>query len=234
MPNAPGKIFDFTSEARKRAGRECQPENPDDPYSQYVAGLTNKHNKRGRGLRNDIDNAPGHLGDLAAYFVSLKPERLASCWVACMVDAVDPEQAGNVARALLVVATRLHGVKFENPVTSPHPLRSPPMPTEAPARTPPPAWPQQINKATPIQPEVTLPGGYKLGAGEPPPEAEKPKGKNADLFMACAALPPGGWFIIDKPGKMTKAVILKRTDKLHVTAYHLADGRLVVKSTKKP
>jgi hypothetical protein len=78
-------------------------------YARFAAGL--RPGARGSRGVNVIDEAPGAMEDLAAYFLALEPARLAACWVACVVDASMHRFAtADIARALVVVAERLHGV----------------------------------------------------------------------------------------------------------------------------
>lgn len=99
---------------RAQAQHPCEAV-PDNAYTQFLSGMRRAHSKRGNGLTSEIDNAPSALCDLPAYFSTLAVGKLASCWVACLTDAVNPEEAGNMARALIVVAHRLHNVTFATP-----------------------------------------------------------------------------------------------------------------------
>lgn len=76
---------------------------------------------------NALDEAPTDIAEMPEYFLSLSPERLAGCWVACIVDAACfGFEPGPVARALVIVAERLHGVKFPEPPVGVLPLGSNP------------------------------------------------------------------------------------------------------------
>ena len=85
-------------------------------YSDFAAALT-PGGRGGSGARALVDNAPGELDELPGYFLGLDEQRLASCWVACIVSAaIEGEfRIGDLNRVLLVVAERLHGVKLEKP-----------------------------------------------------------------------------------------------------------------------
>lgn len=101
--------------------QDCQPrpdfppENPNDPYTQFLSQMRKWSEQRGRGGTKAIDEAPDWVGDLAAYFASLPIEKLAACWVACITDTINHDQLGAVARAMIVVAERLHNVQFTTP-----------------------------------------------------------------------------------------------------------------------
>lgn len=86
----------------------------DDAFERFLGTVAQR--RRGQGQIRTIDDAPSSGHELALYFLSLPVERLASCWVACIVDLVNQGQlaAGEISRPLLVVAERLHGVTLVN------------------------------------------------------------------------------------------------------------------------
>jgi hypothetical protein len=74
---------------------------------------------RGGGRQHStiLNSVPPGMDELKEEFVRMTAEELAGTWVALVVDASMGEyRVGDLARALIVVAERLHGVKFPEAV----------------------------------------------------------------------------------------------------------------------
>ncbi len=194
-------------------------------YDEFAAKA---HGGRGQGGTKWIDDAPDDIGELANYFLSITPGQLAGCWVACIVDAAhNGWNTGDVARALTVVAARLHGVKFDMPPKGVLPVSQAPTRAEALRRE---------MAATPPKPAdgPKTVEGFEIHTGEPP--AEKPKhtrGDQAKVMAAAAALPLGGWFVW-KDAKKTMnpvkmSVKLTQAVGFEVLVYRTVPGTVVVK-----
>lgn len=189
------------------------------PYDRFAAKSRPRRGSRGI---DAINEAPFLLADLPDYFLGLPPNKLAACWVACFVDAawMQDFEPGDVARALVVVADRLHGVKVEiqgEPVIMPAPL------TVHNAAGP---------KAAPMPAAPTVIGKYTILKG-PPPE---PKRKNARVNEACNAallLQPGDWFLYeDAPKTFNCKVQGEKWSKVAgfpLILYRAGSGKVVVK-----
>lgn len=195
---------------------------------------------RGDASTREIDLAPPVLGELAAYFGKLTPGRLAGVWVACVVDACvgSDLSPGDMARALVVVAERLHGVKFqEQPVVlDPRHVRGSGAPSA-------PAHPAASPSSQPQQPAVkaaatpSVVGKYQLHTGEPPESAGR-KTKYAECIAACVTLPvSGGWFEwIDGPKVFSSPALSKKLSKAagcEILVYRSTGGKVIVKRIAK-
>lgn len=129
-------------------------EAPDNSMNQVVTGWV-RRGARGTGGTKYTDDGPNDPSELAAYFLSLRLPQLASCWVACVVDAaVLGWEAGPMARALVVVAERLHGVKFPEPVEGVEPVGNSYIPASSPFS---------------VQAQARRSGCAPVGAAKPPP-----------------------------------------------------------------
>lgn len=84
------------------------------PYERLLASIAHASPSRGsRALRAINDATPG-LDEARNYFAAIPEDQLAACWVAVVVEGAtrDDWTLGDLTRALLVVATRLHGVTW--------------------------------------------------------------------------------------------------------------------------
>lgn len=87
--------------------------NPQTVYDRWLADLGPAGFSRFGNGRATIDRAPLHMEDLRHYFVGLETTRLGSSWVALVCEASQhPFRLGDIVRALIVVAVRLHGLKL--------------------------------------------------------------------------------------------------------------------------
>lgn len=170
---------------------------------------------RGRSSGQVADAAPPVFGELPEYFGKLPIDKLTGCWVTCIVDhCVGTDiSVGDMARALVVVAERLHKVEFTTP--GEHPLSQ--ISTGLPKAT---AAPKQVGKYT-IQ-------------STDAPEAASRKTKLVECIAACMALPAtGGWFewtdapkIVSSPGLSKK---LSEATKMEILAYKSTSGKVIIK-----
>lgn len=81
---------------------------PADAFGRFLAEIRPGTRTGRRGSVAEIDAAPRPMEDLAAYFVAVSADELRHVWVAAVVDAsTRPHTAGELARALVVVAERL-------------------------------------------------------------------------------------------------------------------------------
>lgn len=199
---------------------------PPDTFTDWLAANP-REGRRGAGVwsTNVIDEAPTDAGELAPYFLSLAPAALAGCWVACVVHQ-GGLTAGDAARALVVVAERLHGVKVNIQGV---PVMVNAQPAMQPVITPRYAAP----KAAAIPPEPIKVGKYEIHTGPAPDAPVRSTKKRAELYAAAVALPKGGWFVwTDAPKTVNcKALSAKLTKAagFEVVMFKTAAGKVVVK-----
>ena len=179
-----------------------------------------------------INNAPIDERDLPGYFESLREEQLAKCWVACIADAILlGGGVGHITRGLIVVARRLHGLRFEE-VLMDNPKVNPAHTTAVPAST--------VRAKPAIPPE---------GDGEPEiqihtteaPQPKKGAVRNPEIIRLVERLiaaPVGAWLQVpESVAKYTKvSAVLRGLHKsgLHkgIVAYRDGAGRSIVKKEK--
>lgn len=196
---------------------------------------------RGRRSIRVIDEAPMDLDELPLYFAGLDVESLAGGWVGCIVSAFDrgsKVRLGDVARVLVCVAERLHGVKFEKPPEGVWPEgiqlnTREPMPNHEPSPARPIALGDHaLRGGATGKPENR---GWKVvtdRAHVPPPT--RGHMKVDPLLDQLIALKPGQYVVIEKD-LMSKAVLSNKLGIARrsgadesITRYTAADGRHVV------
>jgi hypothetical protein len=210
------------------------------PYDEFAARA---HNGRaGVPTLRVIDECPADTAMFADYFLSLPVNKLAGCWVACMVDAavLGDFSPGDVARALNVVASRLHGVTLDiigEPIviTAPtppsekaRPLGSvPPVPS-----APPSTLETQMKQKLPAPVPVSA-GKYKINVGAPPEPSSGKGTRRTEAFVTACDLPPGGWFVYEDAPKTlncsTKSKAWSQSAGFALVLYRTAAGKVVVK-----
>lgn len=199
-------------------------------YERFVAGLyESKAGKRGRGSSLDgLEKAPTAMGELPEYFAGLPAQRLAGCWVSSVVTATMGRafSPGDIARCLIVVAQRLHGITFE--IAQGEPVNiNPPRPQAAPAPSSP---------AQPAPPQ----GKYAVFGGTPPAE-KAARARTNEAMGAAMVLQPGHWFIYEDAPKTFNCKV--NTEKWSKAAgfplllYKSSAGKVIVRrpeNTAKP
>lgn len=159
-----------------------------------------------------IDAGPYELPELKELFSKLTLPRLASAWVACVVDSVSefPVTPGNMARALIVVAQRLHGVEFDSV--------------------------NYFERTPAMEESVNNEAGFEICRGLPP--APKSGQRNDPLRDAIKALQPGEHIRISekrikKPALASKINTVKKHTGRNDLRYYVAfNGDLVVTCDK--
>lgn len=168
---------------------------------------------RGKQQVRGVDSMPVVAEELAGYFAGLKVEKLAGCWVGCIVSAVEEDKptSGDIARALIVVAERLHGLKFpDQEVVMPEPkaLASPMLP---PMPKPPAHNGNSGAVPSPITPRQDLGGGFSRGIGPPPVEVKRVPEKYKEALAAALKLGPGEWMVwTAAPSNLKLKIVAKR------------------------
>lgn len=192
--------------------------------------------KRGRGSIAAIDDAPPGMAELVRYFEEIEVGKLATCWVACMVDAAieGDFRPGDVARALIVVAERLHRTRVRIQQEQGLPLiqgvdvtmKAEPLGRSTPVATAP------VQRPAPIP--DTAPGSsakYQVFTG-PPPAAKPRHTRNSDALTTATALPENGWFEwTDAPKTVNPTAITKKwqaATNLRLVVYKTAGGKVIV------
>lgn len=173
----------------------------------------------GRGFGgSSLEKAPAILGELAEYFGTLTLPRLAGCWVACIVHQCYGTELspGDMARALVVVAERLHGVTFN--IAGDPPLTQQGIPT-----------PPAPAKAAPM-PRVV--GKYEIMTGAAPEPLPRHT-RNTEVIAAACALQPGGWFVWTDAAKTCNPKIqtakLSKAAGFQVIVFRATSGKVIVK-----
>lgn len=136
-----------------------------------------KADRHGVGVAHvkDINEAPEDMEDLARYFSGLDARRLAGSWVACITDASrEAFSTGDIARALCVVAERLHGATFTEPLLIP-------LPGEA-------AMPEP----------TTTDDKVSIQINDGPPPMPKAGNRYDPIKETISKLQPGQWILIPK------------------------------------
>lgn len=142
-----------------------------------------------------MDRAPELLNELPGWFLSLTEGELAAVWVAAVVERVIERdiRPGDMARALVVVADRLHGMKVEirtgEPVMLTTNKATPINKTPAPA---PVARPAALPDGV-VGSGVVGGGKYQVNVGAPP-VAKPRRSKRNDAMAQAELLPVGAWF----------------------------------------
>ena len=188
-----------------------------------------------RGSRGGALDAAPDLPELAQYFGRLSQPRLAGCWVGCIVDCCigSDLSPGDMARALVVVAERLHGVVFAVPVKGVAMSRM----ANADGTG---AVGGSSGGSGPAGRAAAVPrtvGKYELHNAEPPEPAGR-KSKYAEAIVAAMALPAsGGWFEwVDGPKTFSSPARSKKMSKatrLEVLVYKSTGGKVIVKRIGK-
>lgn len=191
--------------------------------------------RRGCGVIAAVDAAPLDEADLAAYFAGLDETRLRGCWVACVCDALVRREylgagldVGNLARCLVVVAERLHGVQYKEVVV----VESSSRPQKA---TP-------LIPATPVGAAAVLvePEDGAIHTESAPAPWIGPK-KNVGILALVerlAGAPAGAWLVVPsalgKPRNVGAAIAGLHRRGLHPTiiSYRDALGRSIIKKEK--
>ena len=94
--------------------------------TEWSVSVPSREEQLGSGGTHALDRAPDDEGELAAYFDSIEPSKLAACWVGCVVDVLvlwkhngRHFSIAKLAEAMRTVARRLHGVRFEEVIIVP-------------------------------------------------------------------------------------------------------------------
>jgi hypothetical protein len=159
------------------------------------------------------------LADLKVEFAQMPLDALASVWVAMVVDSIvigGEYTAGDIARALIVVAERLHSVIFPNPIVARLPV-------------------SHTGEAV-VMDTTSL--GFTVNTEAPlPPAKQGSRGAPDALGLAMEALEPGQHIKIDMK-KWTAAKVntrltaaKKRTGRKDLASYTTDDGSIVVYAT---
>lgn len=169
--------------------------------------MTTQQGSRGVRGTSVVDAGPYEMAELADLFRDLDLEKLAGAWVACVVDSVMEfrPNVGATARALIVVAERLHNVQFERRIVA--------------DQTP------SAQKAT------TVTTGFVVVDGAPPPA--KPGQRNDPIGQAILGLKTGQHLriaptAIKKATLASKVAALRRSGRKDMRNYTADNGDLIV------
>lgn len=203
-----------------------------------------RRGSRGDGLQEEINRAPSDLSELAEYFGALPRMKLASCWVACTVDAamlagLSIPETGALARTLVVVAERLHGVtepgvlpagwskEFIMPGTKDPAERYVERRTaqESERRT------QDEQERLRRAEEDAERAGFSVGTGLPPPPARS--SKSSAIYRQILALEPGQFIVVKKskfkPSQVSAMLNnAKKETSSRLRRYAIANGDMVI------
>jgi hypothetical protein len=204
-----------------------------------------RRGSRGTGRQEQINEAPSDLGELPEYFWSLAPTVLASCWVACTIDAamlagLDVRETGALARTLTVVAEKLHGAVedgvlpkgwskefimpgYNDPADkyAARKVQQERAETEA----------ERLRREMQAQTDAEQ-AGFSVGTGTPPPPARSSKA--SPLYQRMLALEVGQFIVVTKTKYKPSAVqnmltaAKKERPGAKLRKYAIASGDLVV------
>jgi hypothetical protein len=162
---------------------------------------------RGRRGVSVVDGGPYEMAELADLFRGLELDKLAGAWVACVVDSVMEHRppVGATARALIVVAERLHNVQFER---------------------------RLMAEQTPsVARETAITTGFMVVDGAPPPA--KRGQRNDPIGQAILGLKTGQHLrvspkAIKKATLASKIAALRKTGRKDLRSYVADNGDLIV------
>jgi hypothetical protein len=107
-----------------------------------------KEPTKGRAAVALVDQAPGHVGDLAAWFATLTPEQLRNAWVPSLLSAMQENEWSYRELALTLRAVRDHPnveiIDFRDPVERRRPRAVEPEPAAPPYAMHSPASPSPV------------------------------------------------------------------------------------------
>lgn len=195
------------------------PSNADGAYARFIAEAGQPGGLGDNEVQDAINGGPHEIGDLRSVFAGMPEPTLAGAWVAMLADSIETSipigELGSIVRACVVVAQRLHGVKFEEPIMSETPRQV------AKPKSPGVEW-SESDLST-----------FKVIHGPPPAPARAVRGVDP-LRKAIAALEPGK-FLVVKAGSIKKASLASKVNTIKTNggaktlcAYTLANGDMVV------
>lgn len=172
----------------------AQPGPAKSTYARWIRDRTVSDRSSGQTLDAVNQTLPG-LESLRDYFVNLPVNSLAGCWVACIVDGVafdldSPARLvlGDLARALIVVAERLHGVSLPQEVLL-MPTANEVRPKAQPMNRPDSCVSPSSSSLAPTAAPAPAGAGWSVDADGPLP-LPKRRGSDPALMAAIIALGP--------------------------------------------